>query len=911
MTLNSKPFIPLVTLMMTLLGATAMGQDPPPIGITEVGGPFRLNFAPGIWAQRVVSVTNSTEAPRPVKVVYATDIPGRGETHFTRTFDVPARSVRKVELAICPGAAESPPAAAPAASRAMLEQIYVLYDGAGSQKLAQLPVQVQRVPQRALAVGLITGAAMEAGDEYGYLVHREEDEDDSAANMQVRGGATRPASLPGPLGAADVLSLNEYSGRPTILPSRWYGYSLLDIMILIDVDYAAWPLSQREALTDWVRRGGVLVLAGGRGLAESLAGELAELAGVAACGSHYVTRMDVTQSDAPAIARPLSWPLPMAELTPLDADVLARCNGMPLLARRSLGQGTVFTLAMPVAALRDPSLHGLWRKVKAARETPPAIAADRFIKPAVVDYQAGRQVARLDQQYGKLSPAAQVACRSIQEDLRAFQSPARMALQAVAGRRGPMRAVAVGILLALAAAVAAGGWLLHRRRRGELLWLALTPLAIAASVGFYVAGRAGGDSERLSFVGLVTPLGDGQVRVQEACGYYTGPQSRRQSFDAGSPRAVPASLESASALSLSTVQTGPTLTLGEESLPPNYTKAFSVDTTVSSPGLSTSLSFDEAGLAGTIRNDLGFALSDCVVYADRRTYRLGALPQGVTTVAVGAAQRLGTVEYVRLQEAIWTLGDTTRTSGTRPARGVRRPLDIPPMVDGVPLTMLVNFGRGEFTSSPMRGVVETLRNRVMGQLVPVPPPGRTAQSQPLLIGYGEGSLLDPLGRPVPRQGWSAVVWPLDIQPPPAGRRVTIPSGLAVVRLEATPVSLYSVAGHRFNPVVNNAAAVVRVQPPLRRPLEDAKVTLTIQAQAKDFRLLVSGLDGEGGSIPLAAVERPGGSWTVTVEGAQRFAAGDGTMSFLVKFEAIDPRVNPAAGENTCTAIDVDLEGTPR
>ena len=75
--------------------------------------------------------------------------------------------------------------------------------------------------------------------------------------------------------------------------------------------------------------------------------------------------------------------------------------------------------------------------------------------------------------------------------------------------------------------------MLRLRRRGELLWLVLAPGAIAVAAVLYVAGLSQTTPKRLSFVGLVTGLGDGRTRVQEVYRYYSGPESRTLDFSAG------------------------------------------------------------------------------------------------------------------------------------------------------------------------------------------------------------------------------------------------------------------------------------------------------------------------------------------------------------------------------------------
>ncbi len=925
MTPSSRP-ARLILWFLTLLPAAAVAQDAKPVEIESVGGAMKFHAADGVWAQRIITVVNHSDANREVKVIFATAVPGRGQTQFTRVFDVPARCSRKAELAICPGLID--PAEGQgggSGSRKMFEQTFALQEaGGGSQKLDQLSLPIYRVSGDARVVAVVAGQT-DSGEEFAYLRQSESVDDANAptASMPATSQpalkslkaakptpkpAAKPRKQPGPLGEIELVGLTDVSGSLTSLPSRWYGYSMVRVLLLTDVDTAALPVSQREAIFDWVRRGGVLMLAGGKTLAATLAGELSQDAGVTATGFHYVSRMNVSEPNAPAQTVSLRWPLPMAELVPLEADVLATCNGLPLLTRRRLGQGVVFSLAMPVAALADEAVRGLWRAVRQAADEQRPILCDNFIRNAQGDHDAGVLAASLQERCDRLPPAGREACLAIQDDVRAFQSPGRMTLGSIAGRRGPTRATAVGILLALAAAVVVAGVLLRVRRRGELLWLALAPTAVLGCIVLYAAGRAGSDNERLSFVSLVSSIGNGQVRVQEAYGYYSGPSERRLTLSAREPQAVIASLEqsASTALSLSEVATGATMALPDQVVPPNYTKAFSIDAVKTMPALSPSLTFDATGLAGTVRNDLGFTLGDCIVLASRRTYRLGPLAAGTTPVSVPPSARLGTVQYVHLQEAIGAMGNATRSAGDVMATPIAKPLP------GLPSATWVNFGRGDFTASPLRGPVEILRNRLLGQLVSVAGAGKTVDDGPVLIGYGNRSVLDPLGgRVVERQGLTVVVWPLQIAAPAAGTAVQAPSGLATVKLQGGAPSLYGAAAQRFNAISHKAAMTVKVQPPWPGGFSQATATLTMQTQAKDFRLRVLGIEAGSNAnraVPVASVDRPGGSTVVTVEQAQRFAGVDGSLNFIVRFESMDEPPPPPSAENVFTDIDVDLEG---
>ncbi|HUS48437.1 MAG TPA: hypothetical protein VM098_09960, partial [Phycisphaerae bacterium] len=702
--------------------------------------------------------------------------------------------------------------------------------------------------------------------------------------------------------------------------TRWYGYSVLDLLLVTDLSMARTRSSQLKAILNWVRRGGVLVVAGAETYGETFQQEFAEATGVTSVGVHYISRMSVSGlGRSGTVEVELRAPLPMAELLPVDAQVVLECNKLPLLTVRRLGMGTVFTVATPLAALRDKTLHEIWRRVRQSMDTLPAVNGDDFVKTDEIKAEVSRLVADLKGKMGRLSPTDQEKARSAIEALGAFSDPGTHTMKMLAGRRAPPRWVPVAILVAIAGLVAVAGLLLRIVRRGEILWAVLVPAALVVSVVLYGIGLSRSSPERLSFVGVVTSLGDGVVRVQEVCQYYSGPDRHRLRFSAGAPRGVIRDIGQvgSAALSLSETETGRQVQLPDQTIETNGTAGFYIDAVRNTPGLTPELTFDENGLVGTIRNDLGFALSGAVIYAGGRTYRVGDITEGSQSVSVGLGDRMGRVEFANLRDRIGSLSlagvpkpatpGAARPPGRAPAQPA--PSDSGTIVQRAVLRSAV----GEFTSAWVRTAADAHRNRLLGYLVSAPAFGRHVDDGPVLIAYGAKSMLDPLsGRAMERQGWNVVLWPLEFQPPASGAAVTIPSGLLRLRFPRTGATVYDpIMG--YNMIRPGSGLLVHAEPPAAiGPLRDAKAVLTITASASSFRMNVYGVEPaaerDRGGLELRSVDHPQGATKVEVPRAERFRNASGAYVFRIHFEELDPQADEATISSTFEGIEVDLEG---
>jgi hypothetical protein len=677
------------------------------------------------------------------------------------------------------------------------------------------------------------------------------------------------------------------------LPDRWYGYSALRLLILKASAAVDLRHSQVDAVLGWVARGGVLVVTGGSDMPEVLRSRLGEAAGAVALGVHRVGSLAAEEvlDDGelrPAGALDLRWPMPMVELCPTSATVRYRANGLPLLTSRACGRGRIFVLAVPTGALHGPApggnLHRVWQQLWPPHivTQEPAIDADRFMQ---------------------LLPA---------EELR----PAERTLQSIAGRRGPPPAVPVIITVALLLLTIAAGAVLRFRRRSELVWAGLLPLAAIIAVGLYLYGRAQVAPEQVSTIALVSPLADGEVRLQQVSAYYSGEDTRELSFSAGGGRAVIRPLQLATAArGRDDVRIDGTMSIHSRTVHTASSAGFYVDGVTRTDIVGGRLTFDERGLAGVLENSLPEPITNAVVLAGGRTYRLGdagggnsgAIPAGGTKqITVGPDQLLGRVSFVAVSPAE-TAEDAAAKAEKgaakgRPGRDTRRP-----RLPRRPAAKQWVAG-GEFTGSRVFTRTDNLRNALLGRMMPQPGFRTPLVRAPVLVGYTSALLADPLpGRQLTRRGWTVVVWPLEVGPPPpgqAGRPVAIPEGFVDLAYHPRPAGIWNVTRKRFEPTTYDTELVVTASPPAAfGAITEAEARVTVSIRANGYRLTVGGVTGgdvKSGERVAArrAFEDPRlVGEVVTVERADRFRRADGTyvLSLNVERTAAEEEGEEASG----------------
>ncbi len=854
--------LPVLTLLLT--APQAQGQiERKDLSIDLIRGPFNNFVMPDVYSQRVLTVSNLTDRDRSARVAYATEFEDRGETVYSRTFPLPARAVREVELVILPGILRKQDAGGGGRRRSELmqnyEQRYVLWDLAtGEQAHVRTDTDL-----RAAAESVRTAFLWNVDDP--------EDHHDFLVGM-----------------APDVLGeIRAVGGAADSPPTRWYGYSLANLVIFKGVDVMRLRPSQMQALLRWVRAGGTLVIGGSEQLPDALQGELAAAAGATAAGLHYVTAFTVHDLPGPDGAEPpsdltieLRAPLPMVELVPDSAEVLVTADGLPLLLRRRCGQGTIFTFAPAIGALGDERLQGLWRIVGRSFQTRPPVEGDLF-------RAAGKQT-----------------------------------LQEIAGRRGPPRSVPAVLLLGLTGVVLVGGGALRVVRRGEWLWAGLVPLGVVLGVGLYATGRSLSDPQRLSHVSLVQGLADGTVAQQTVLEYYSGPQSRTLTFSSGGADSLIRDMGEAASADL--IRTD--VVLADEVLLPdqvvnmNASRALYAQGLTDTPGMDLRLTYGASGQTLEADNGLGYGLEKAVLYANRRTCRLGEVLGGRSQLRVAPEDLLGQVTFV--SDAKPPPSDRPRT-----ARPAAPPPEKAPALQSHP-PFVQGFGEGGAEGVSVQGLFiatdsldrdEKLQNELVSHLLATPRPLSTIGREPVLIGYARPCPIDPLpGHDLEAQGWTIVTWPVRIVPPAAGTPVRIPG--AFVHQEYVgrgPISqrlVWSEGAEEFTPVRGEMETDLWVRPmgpPMR--VGEATVRLHLTAVAGAFTLQVLGVsggaDGEGQRVELASIERPVEAQTVTIPDAERFRRDDGTFVFVLRFAPVDrgDRIRPEDW-GRLHSVDAELEG---
>jgi hypothetical protein len=135
------------------------------------------------------------------------------------------------------------------------------------------------------------------------------------------------------------------------LPETAVAWNSLDILILNDTDTSQLTNSQRIALESWVNNGGQLIITGGANW-QKTAAPLADLLPVTIDGSQSV-------DDLPGLRERIGiefrdpGPYVVATSTLRSGELIFRQNDLPLLARQTIGRGSVYFLAL------DPRLAPL------------------------------------------------------------------------------------------------------------------------------------------------------------------------------------------------------------------------------------------------------------------------------------------------------------------------------------------------------------------------------------------------------------------------------------------------------------------------------------------------------------------------------------------------------------------------
>jgi hypothetical protein len=387
------------------------------------------------------------------------------------------------------------------------------------------------------------------------------------------------------------------------LPPAWNG---LDVLVLHDVDTGQLSKAQREAMNAWINTGGQLVVAGGAGW-QKTSTALADMLPVSITGSETVADLPSLQA---TIGEPFRDPGPylvtMSSLT--NGALLLHEDGVPLVAQRPFGQGSVTFLAL------DPSLSPLLDWV--GSETVWSTVADSV--PPLFPWGNGFQ-------------NGWAAINAV-SSLPALAMP-------------PVLQLAAYLLLYIFIVGPLNYIILKRKNRRELAWVTIPVTVLIFSVGAYLVGfqLKGNDTIINQMSVAVGEVGSENMRVDTLMGLYS---PRRRSYDVVMPiesMARPLS-ESFGGGSVDTITRSSGVILPDVRVDVSDVETFMAESVPSALPLvgNASLSVNDGNieLAATVRNDSDQELENVTLLIGLNVVSLGDIAPGQ---AVSSVEIVGSV----------------------------------------------------------------------------------------------------------------------------------------------------------------------------------------------------------------------------------------------------------------------------
>lgn len=327
LTLGNQPgrntFIPwlmisLLLLVILAMPAPALAADAAPVRLAVqpgLSGIYKLGVPTGL----TIAISNQGAEFKGLLVVEPVDHmperkgPPNQSTRYQKTVKVPARSLVQTTLVV-------PSEMVNAGARAVL-----LVDGA--------PVAASPVQGTAVGGGFI---ALSLGEK------------------PLRGGLS--AWLDQTFGGQTAIKFLS----PAYLPGDPLELAVADIIIVDDISVTQLNKQQIGLLKNWVSLGGMLLISGGAGC--SPGGPLADLSPVAAAGQQVVAAdlggLQVVKGTMTATTGRLT-----------EGEVLARVNGVILVASRDFGKGRVIYSGIPLENLTSESA-AVWPLVFGQKNDP-------------------------------------------------------------------------------------------------------------------------------------------------------------------------------------------------------------------------------------------------------------------------------------------------------------------------------------------------------------------------------------------------------------------------------------------------------------------------------------------------------------------------------------------------------------
>jgi hypothetical protein len=390
----------------------------------------------------------------------------------------------------------------------------------------------------------------------------------------------------------------------------------VDVLVIDNTATSALSAAQRSLLTAWVGSGGQLVLGGGTGASETLAG-LADIAPVTLTGTAVIdvgaalatwTHQTGAESTTVAMSRPVT-----------GSTVRLQAGGVPLVVDRSLGQGWVTFLAVPAGT---PALH----------DVPGGALAWQHILTGSRHVLDGQQVS---QQGGSFSPSSAVYALP-QTVLPSGSLLAWLIFGYIAGV-GPLNYLVLRGL--------------HRR---ELLWLTIPLISVLFAGGAYLlAGEIKGSDIVLNTVTIARhsreTAATATTTVEGAVGIFS-PGRSTYSIRIGGGLGVSA-LDSTTngtrSSELTVVSNGPSSLVEDIRVQKWSMQAFAVhgSTTSTRSPVATSLTLTGNTVSGWLRNTSAGVLQDVVLVIGGDTASVADMSPGeqrtVRLVLSGAVAPVG------------------------------------------------------------------------------------------------------------------------------------------------------------------------------------------------------------------------------------------------------------------------------
>lgn len=279
------------------------------------------------------------------------------------------------------------------------------------------------------------------------------------------------------------------------LPERWYGYDAVNTLVLNArnaADFDALSDAQREAILDWVARGGHVLISGGAGEPQLLAPQsfLGQLIPGRFRQPHNLIEGRGFEEFIPGEGQlPVSRdePLTVAVLEDVQGEIIAQAGSIPLVIRGSYGLGRVTYTAVD---LRDPLL---------SRWNDYPVFLRRLVDWQEVD--TNQQEGSYQYGYWAISDTTS----DLMQALERFDGIRVVPFSLVA--------LLIGVYIILIGPV--DYLLVHRiLKRPALTWITFPMFVALVSVGcYYMAAYLKGDTVRLNEASLVdVNLTTGQVR---------------------------------------------------------------------------------------------------------------------------------------------------------------------------------------------------------------------------------------------------------------------------------------------------------------------------------------------------------------------------------------------------------------